>query len=358
MSEIPKRYRYDISGVIGSGCAVNVVTGARSYGKTYGWKKYCIKKFIKTGETWGYLRTFDQEIKDIVSDGPEALFSDIMRNDEFPGYRFRILGRTMQCGKFMGTNDKGEDQVEWRTMGQLLALTKAQSYKGKTVANMTTVVFDEFIRETRVPPYPANCVNLLLNLWETLDRREDRVRIVMLANSADAVNPYFVAWGIVPPEQGCHIKVPVGNAFVYVENCWSKEFEAFADSSNIGQFTKGSSYALYAQKNQFVNQTGLFVEEKPKRIKPQMNIRWGEQVFCVYVVLDDLSCLFVSEEERQEVDTIALTRNDARPDVYVIERSNPYLKGLVKRGRQGKMLYGSDRCRERFLQVLELCGFH
>ena len=355
---IPKRYRYDISGVMGSNCPINVVTGARSYGKTYGWKKRGIQNFLDRGETWGYLRTFDQEIKDILADGNEAFFSDIMRNDEFPGYRFRALGRTMECGKLLGTNDKGEEQVEWKTMGQFLALTKAQSYKGKTVANMTLVVFDEFIRETRVPPYPANCVNMLMNLWETLDRREDRVRIVMLANSADAVNPYFVQWGIVPPDPGTHIKVPVGESFVYVENCWSKEFEEYADSSNIGKFTRGSAYSLYAQKNQFVNQTGLFVEERPKRVKAQMNVSWGEQTFCVYLMLDDLSCLFVGEGASQGVETIALTRADAKPDVYVIERSSPYLKGLVKRARQGKMVYGSDRCRERFLQVLELCGFH
>ena len=355
---IPKAYRYDISGVMGSNCPINVVTGARSYGKTYGWKKFCIKNYLKTGQTWAYLRTFDQEIKDILADGNEAFFSDIMRNDEFPSYKFRCLGRTLQCGRIIGKNDKGEDEIEWSVMGQMLALTKAQSYKGKTVANMHYVIFDEFIRETRVPPYPANCVNQLLNLWETLDRREDRVRIVMIANSADAVNPYFVAWGIVPPAPGEHIKVPVGNSFVYVENCWSKQFEEYADQSNIGQFTKGSSYALYAQKNQFVNQTGLFVENRPRRVKPQMNVRWAEQVFCVYIDLDDLAKLYVEDSKFNGTETIALTRADAKPDVYVIERSSPYLKGLVKRARQGNITYSSDRCRERFLQVLELCGFH
>ena len=356
---IPKKYRYDISGVIGSNCPINVVTGARSYGKTYGWKKRGIKRFIETGETWGYLRTFDQEIKDILADGNEAFFSDIMRNDEFPGYKFRAMGRTMQCGKVTGKNEKtGEDVVEWRVMGQFLALTKAQSYKGKTVANMTLVVFDEFIRETKIPPYPANCVNMLLSLWETLDRREDRVRIVMLANSADAVNPYFLAWGIVPPPLGQHAKFPVGNSHVYVENCWSKEFDEYADKSNIGQFTQNSAYQLYAQKNRFANQSGAFVIERPRRTKPQMNVKWADETFCIHLMQDDLSGLYIEQKENTTVETIALTKDDARPDIYVIERNNPYLKGLVKRARIGKLYYNSDKCREQFLQVLELCGFH
>lgn len=355
---IPKKYRYDVSGVMGSGCAINVVTGARSFGKTYGWKKRCIKNFIEKGETWGYLRTFDQEIKDILADGPEAFFSDIMRNDEFPGYRFRALGRTMQCGKLLGIDEKGKEQVDWKVMGQFMALTKAQSYKGKTVANMTMLVFDEFIRETRVPPYPSNCVNMLINLWETVDRRENRVRIVMLANAADVVNPYFVAWGIVPPEPGCHIKVKHGRSFIYVENCWSKEFDAYADDSEIGKFTEGSAYQLYAQKNLFANQSGLFVIKRPKRSRPYMNVRWGEQVFGLWVLLDDLGAVFVEEGVISEVEVVCLTKDDMAPDTYVIERNDPVLKALVKRGRMGRLWFESDRCRERFLRMLELCGFH
>ena len=355
---IAKKYRYDISGVIGSGCAINVVTGARSYGKTYGWKKRAIKNFIERGETWGYLRTFDQEIKDLLADGPEAFFSDIMRNDEFPGYKFRALGRVMQCGKIMGEDDKGNEIVEWKIMGQFLALTKAQSYKGKTVANMTLVIFDEFIRETRIPPYPTNCVNMLINLWETLDRRENRVRIVMLANAADVVNPYFVAWGIVPPEPGCHIKVPVGASFVYVENCWSKEFEAYADDSEIGRFTRGSAYSLYAQKNMFANQSGLFVRKRPKRSHSQMNIVYGEQMFCVFVSTENLGEMFVEFGADAARPTIALTREDSSPDVIVIQRNHPYLKGLVDRARDGRMWFESDKCREQFWRVMELCGYH
>lgn len=355
---VPKKYRYDISGVIGSGCPINIVTGARSYGKTYGWKKRCIKNFLKTGETWAYLRMFDQEIKDLLADGPEAFFSDIVRNDEFPGYRFRSLGRTMQCGKVVGVDKKGEDIVDWKIMGQFLALTKAQSYKGKTVANLTWVVFDEFIRETRIPPYPPNCVTQLLNLWETLDRRENRVRIVMLANAADVVNPFFVAWGIVPPPVGGHMKVPVGRSYVYVENCWNAGFERYADDSEIGKFTAGSGYAAYAQMNQFANQNGLFVRKRSRRSRCQMNVRWGEQVFSIWTDLDELGVMYVELGAGAGVETIALTKDDARPDIAVIARNDPYLKGLVNRGRRGLLWYESDKCRERFLQVLELCGYH
>lgn len=348
---IPKRYRYDPSAVMGSGCAINIVTGARSFGKTYGWKKACIKDYIKSGHTWGYLRTFDQEIKDIVADGPEAFFSDIMRNDEFPGYKFRCMGRTMQIGKI------GEDgEVEkWETMGQLLALTKAQSYKGKSVANMHYVVFDEFIRETRVPPYPKNCVEQLLNLWETLDRREDRIKIVMLANAADVVNPYFVSWHITPPPVGQTKRVSVGRAQIFVQNCWSKAFEQAADKSNIGMLTAGSAYAAYAQKNQFRNDDRTFIKKRPKRAAATQNVRWGHSTFSLWASIDDGS-IYVCEGAAAGKSTYALMREDAEPDIPMIERNEPLLKAWGRYFRQGRMLFESVKVRERFCEVLALCG--
>lgn len=348
---IPKKYRYDPSAVMGSGCAINIVTGARSFGKTYGWKKACIRDYLKTGRTWGYLRTFDQEIKDIVADGPEAFFSDIMRNDEFPGYKFRCMGRTMQIGKI------GEDgEVDkWETMGQLLALTKAQSYKGKSVANMHYVVFDEFIRETRIPPYPKNCVEQFLNLWETLDRREDRVTIVMLANAADVVNPYFVTWKITPPPVGHTKRVAVGRAQIFVQNCWSKAFEQAADKSNIGMLTAGSAYAAYAQMNQFRNDDKAFIKKRPKRAAPTQNIKWGHSTFSLWASIDDGS-IYVCEGEAVGKSTYALMREDAEPDIPMIERNEPLLKAWGRYFRQGRMLFESVKVREKFCEVLVLCG--
>ena len=356
MKAIPKKFRYDISGVMGSGCIINVVTGARTFGKTYGWKKRGIKNFIEKGETWGYLRTFDQEIKDIIADGPDAWFSDIMRNDEFPGWKFRVLGRTMQAGRVLDSAE-GKEKVDWKVMGQMLSLTKYQSYKGKNVANMTLLVFDEFIRETRVPPYPQNCVNSLINLWETLDRREDRIKIVMLANAADAVNPYFVQWHITPPDLGCHAKFPVGRSFVYVENDWSPQFDAYADESEIGKFTAGSAYQSYAQKNVFRNVDGRFVDKRPKRSTPYLTVVWKGEPFSVWMDMEELGRFFV---EPGECDgrKVAITREDLSVDVLCIERNHPVLRDLVARARKGWVYFSSDAVREKFWYVLEMCGFH
>lgn len=349
---IPKRFRYDPSPVLGSGCAVNIVTGARSYGKTYAMKKAAIRDYLKTGRTWGYLRTFDQEIRDILADGPKAFFGDIERNGEFPGYELRTNGRSMEIRK-LGTGDDKDGR--WEIFGQFLALTKFQSYKGKTLANMHYLVYDEFIRETRFPPYPKGCVNMLINLWETLDRREDRLQIVMLANAADLVNPYFVEWGIEPPEKGKTKKVWVGNARVFVQNAFGAEFERYADKSNIGQFTKGSAYAEYAQQNAFRANNNLFVEHRPKRSTAQLNIVYKERVFGIWTD-DNLTGMKFVEDKEAPVDSIVLTKEDMKPDLMMIERNDPYFKDMMLRFRRGLLRFNSNKCREEFLELMMLCG--
>ena len=86
---IPKSARYDPSSVLGSNCPFNIVVGARTYGKTYGWIKYCTKNYLKTGETFAFMRTYEQEVKDILSK-PEPFFQNMEK--EFPKHELRVNG--------------------------------------------------------------------------------------------------------------------------------------------------------------------------------------------------------------------------------------------------------------------------
>ena len=354
--KLDKTKYYDPSGAIGSGCPVNIITGARSFGKTYAFKKWCIRQFIKRGWTWCYVRTFDTQIREMLSKGPEAFFSDIMRNDEFPGWRFRMRGRNMEAGKVASTvSESGEESIEWHVMGSVMSLTKYDTYKGLSAASCHALLFDEFIKESRFPPYPTGCVEMLMNLWETLDRRENRVRLFLLANTADLINPYFVEWKITPPPLGKKCKVKVGNSFAYVENAYSREFAEGAKQSNIGAFTAGSSYERYAVTNEYKAMSGRFVCERPKRTIGQTNICFRDVWYGVWADLDS-GDLFVSRGKSTASMDIVLTKADMSPNLYMIEKTSPYLKSLERMWRYGQMWFEDDGLREQFMDVLTLCG--
>ena len=348
MNTIPKNARFDPSAALGSGCFINIVTGARSFGKTYAFKKYCIKKFLETGETWAYLRMFDSTLDTMLQETSEPFFSDICRNNEFPGYLLRTCGRRMEIAK-------NEEKPKWKTFGMFVALTTFDARKGTTTANLSTIVFDEFISERRAQGYPPNPVDKLLNLWETFDRREDRTRIFMLANAADLVNPFFKAWNICEIPKGTCRKFKVGNAHVFYQNAYSSEFKKYSDKSAIGALTAGSAYERYASSNEFKQSTGLFVAKKPKTARCYATVTFREQTFGLW---RDGFCgdIFVTRKGAKDSIPVVLTKADMRPDYTLIEFHSPLLKSVVKSYRCGQLFFDSDRTREGFLDMLGLCG--
>lgn len=352
---IPKWARWNPSNLMGARCAVRMCTGARSLGKTYAMKKTGIKRFLNKGETWAYVRYYDTMI-DRILQSPEGFLSDIQRNNEFPGQVFRTHGRLMQTA-YQAQKDTGNIKWKptWKSLGLMYGLTTFDSYKGATTANMSLMVLDEFIKEKKVPPYPAGCVDMLMNMWETFDRREDRVTLVMLANAADLVNPFFREWGIKPIPKGTSRYFAHGDSEIYYENAWCERFEQYSAKSNIGSFTSGTKYAEFAEQNEFANATGMFVKAKPNRALEVTAIVFKGIEFRVW---QDLLTgdVFVDHDMRGAGKKLVLTRDDMTPNYMIIERNSPILKFPLKAYSYGQCYFESDACRELFLEMLTLCG--
>lgn len=344
---IPKWARYDPSRILGSGCAVNMVTGARSLGKTYAFKKQFVKNYIKRGQTCCYLR-YNQAMIDRVQKATTPFLADLSINNEFPDYLIRMEGNRMQIAE-------RSDKPKWETFGFLASLTSFDSFKGSTTPNMSMLMLDEFIKEKRVPPYPPGCVDALMNIWETFDRRENRVRLFLVANAADIVNPFFRAWRISPIPKGTCRKFPVGNSYVFYENAYSAEFEKYSSDTNIGAFTAGSSYADYATSNSFNQVNGLFVRERPKTARCSAAIKFFGMTFGVWS--DRLTGdVYIDRKPSKDAMILVLSKNDMEPDYMMLDRNAPYLKYPARAFRAGQLYFSDDGTRESFMEVLTLCG--
>lgn len=348
---IDKALRFDPSGALGSGCPVNIITGARTFGKTYAFKKRAIKNFIERGETWVYMRTLDAQLDRQLTENPEPFFSDIERNREFPGWVFSTRGRIMYAAR----EPKEGKKPAWVPFGSFFALTTFDSRKGATMANCSMLVWDEFISERDWGGYPKDATDKLLNVWETLDRRENRVRVFLLANVADIVNPVFRAWRIQPIPKGTHRLFPIGNTHIYYENAYSPEFAAAAADTDIGQFAAGSSYERYSQGNEFKQATGLFVEAKPKNCRCLYCFKWGKSNFGVWC---DPSTFvyYVTRKAAKDAQTFVFTHEDLSPDYMMIDRATPFVRNLIKWYKQGAVRFDSDSTRELWVQLSRNLG--
>ena len=76
-----RKYGFNLSNALGSGCVIMCITGGRSTGKTYTAKRQAIKEFTEKGWQFAYVRYYDEEIKRISGKAdPRAWFADIMKN--------------------------------------------------------------------------------------------------------------------------------------------------------------------------------------------------------------------------------------------------------------------------------------
>lgn len=320
---------------------VNIIIGERSEGKTYAFKKLGIKNYLNKGQTWVYCRRYDTVLKEMLR---QPFFGDIMANDEFPGIEFRVDGKRMQLRR--------EGHKSWETFGYFASLNRAQAYKGTTDATCSMLVYDEFINEKRVPPYLPNEPTMLMNFWETLDRREDRVRIFLVANAADLVNPFFLEWGIIIEKPGIR---RYKNGLLVVQWDDNPAFAEKAANSNIGRFTAGTSYDEYARGNFFIGGGDEFIEKKPQTAKPKCILQFQDQKYGIW---DDLRLghYYITRKLPSKAPTYSLTTADHRPNLIMLEHTNPFLKALVQHYRYGMLFFDSPATREGFLLALRFLG--
>ena len=333
---------FDGSRIWSYNAPVSIVVGERSEGKTYWFKRKAIRNYLRDGSTWVYLRRHSNTLKEMLTNRP--FFADIVANEEFPGIEFKTDGRSMFLRR------DGADK--WETFGYFAALSKAQTYKGTTDPTCSLLVYDEFINELKVPPYLPNEPALLMSFWETLDRREDRVRIAMLANAADLINPFFLAWGITLDKPGIR-RYKDGMLVVQWDD--NRAFAEHAAQTNIGKFTAGTGYDAYARGNIFIGSGDEFIESKPSTARAICALRFRDREFGVWKDAGT-GRFYVARKTAKGVPSFALTTDDHRPNLIMLEHADPFLKALVANWRYGLLFFDKPATRESFMLALRLLG--
>lgn len=340
MKKVDESVYFDGSKILSYNAPVNIVIGERSEGKTYWFKRKGIRNYLHDGSTWVYCRRHDSIFKKTLNKRP--FFGDVA--NEFPNIEFKVDGREMRLRR--------EGSKTWETFGHFAALSQAQTYKGTTDPTCTMLVFDEFINEHKVPPYLPDEPTILMNYWETLDRREDRVKIIMLANAADLVNPYFLEWNIILDKPGIR---RYRNGLLVVQWDDNPAFATHAADSNIGRFTAGTGYDDYARGNIFIGSGNEFIENKTPSARPICCLVFRKQKYGIWVD-GKQGKIFVTKKITNDMTVYALTTDDHRPNLIMLEQADPFLKSIVQHYRYGVLFFDSPATRESFMNALRLLG--
>ena len=349
MSSIPKSARYDGSGLIGSPSKVNMGIGARSMGKTYFFMRHGVRQWIRKGSQWVYVRRYESNLSAMNKLGDFLRPLEI--ENEFPDYHLRQHGKILEIKPV----DGGTKQ-RWHTMGQMIPLSKARGYKGGNTPDVRTLVFDEFIAE-KGEQYLEDEPDYLLNLWETIDRRRDLLRLYLLANAADLVNPYFVQWGIQLPPKGKTKTYKHRRSTITIQYADDAAFKRAAAETDIGSFTAGSAYDRYALDNEFVDDPTVLISDKPPEAQFRCELIFKRQSYGIWMDINEGNW-FVTRKVVKDPDRerYVLLRRDMRPNTILLARADPLLKTLKRAIMQGFCYFNSVRTREGFMRGMELLG--
>ena len=330
MSDLPY---YSFNRLLSYGGTINMAVGARGLGKTYGAKRLVIRNAVRKGEEFVYVRRFKTELKHV-----STFFNDI--SAEFPEFEFRVAGRTASYRR------RGDEDSPWTTLGYFIALSSAATLKSVSYPKVTTMIFDEFIIETGSRRYLPGEVDTFLDLYSTLDRNQDRVRVLMLSNAVRSVNPYFVEWRLSPAKTFQRR----GSGYVV---CEIIDNEAFADrvsETKFGRFIRTASpeYAKYAIDNEFSDNTPALLGRKPPSARCVGIVRTRAGVFSTWINERDY---WVQKRVPKGGPRFAYA---VRPDdgETLLERSSPILQVMRAAFRSGRMRFDCVESRENFWSVM------
>lgn len=330
------------------------IVGGRSIGKTYGKAMRVIKRFIKFGEQFVWVRRHKEELA-----LAKQTFFDALRH-EFPNHYFRVEGWEAQCVEVPAdfnnmTPDKQKAALKgaaYQTMGFFIALSSAQKVKSANFPMVRTIVFDEFILEKGLTQYLPNEAKMFNNLYFTIDRKRDTTKVFFLANSVMIDNPYFIYYEIDPDEAVKGI-IRKSDNFLVVHFPEMADFQDEMYQSRFGRFIKETDpeYADYAIGNQFRDNHKLMIGDKDRAADYLYTIETRKGTFSVWSKMFSREVYIQVKQPKGGLRTFTLIEQNMGPGKVFLDKSSEVLSGLRTYWRNGNMIFDSPQTRNAMLDI-------
>jgi hypothetical protein len=258
---------YSLHDVLSRNAMWNFILGARGLGKTYAAADYVLKKWLNKRWEFIYLRRTEEEVKKAKI----SFWNDMAQR--YPQYVFRNEGMLLQIcldpyedsgeniehnfidGKTETTQYRTlKKRLKWETCGYIIALSTAGALKSMPFPNVHTIIYDEIFPTAHgnVGQYLGSETELFQEFYSTVDRWQDRVRVLALSNATNVANIYFSTYGIKAEEQHKAIQL-YAKGYIAVEIADYKGFSSKVKNTRFGQLIRDTEYGQYAIDNEFRN---------------------------------------------------------------------------------------------------------
>lgn len=249
------------------------IIGQRATGKTYGSLEFTIEDEIKF-----MLMRRTQSQADLINKPEFSPFKSLNRDHGWNIYS-RPLSK-YNAGFY-------QDEEGGLPIGYTCALSTVANMRGFDAQDVELTIYDEFIAERHERPI-KNEASAFFNAYETMNRNRELkglppMHCLMLANSNDIANPYFMELGLIRTlrkmlkrKQTLHIDKVRGLAIIFLHK--SRVSEQKRETA-LYRLTKGTQFSSMALDNKFNNEVaGKIRSMNLKEYRPLVAI--GE--LCLY----------------------------------------------------------------------------
>lgn len=321
---------WDINRTLSYNCLFNFIVGIRGTGKTYGFKKWAIASFLKTGAEFIYVRRFSKELNKIAT-----FFNDVSK--DFPGHEFKVKGT--------------EFFIDGKYCGRGIILATAKIEKSVSFPNVDKICFDEFILDSGYHHYLPDEITAFLELYETIARMRD-VRMFFLSNAITIANPYFIYF---------NISLPYGKTIsrtddILIELVQPKAFIDAKKKTRFARIVKGTPYESYAIENQFLRDSKTFLGHKTAAAELNFNFVY-DNITYGYWIDYSLPMGFVSMNTNTEnYRTYAFQDKDHKPNLLLLKGSvgNTQVKRFMEMYKMGLVRFESQAIKKTCENILRM----
>lgn len=340
MNKSPSIY-YNFDKLFSYNFLIAFVIGERGVGKSFNAKVAVMKKFLKTGEQFIYIRRYKTELDTSLT----TFWQDLQMNGYFEDYALSVKKSKML------TEFKCNDKV----CGYAVPLSTANILKSTAFPNVSTIIFDEFLLDNSgTYRYLKSEVTILLDIIETVGRLRD-IKTILLGNALNVhASPYFAYWNLELPQDGSEFRTFKDGAIVvnYIRNLAYREAKK---KSRFGKLIDGTAYGRYAIDNEIFRENNSFIGKRPSNSN-----------FLGMIVINGVNLgiwngrdgyYYLSEKyDPNTIQKFVFDYNDhTEQTIFTSVRENMFMHICLRAYKQGWLRFESQKVKSIATNILNKC---
>lgn len=314
--------------------------GNRTAGKTFAFKWWCVKRFLRHGEKFMVLYRYSYEL-----DGAADAFFKDLEQIKLPGH--------VMTADWCIRNVCLNLYLDKKHCGYAMCMSNPDVVKKKsaTFVDVARIFMDEYQSESG--KYLPNELDRFQSIHMSVARGGGKhtryVPVYMASNGVTIFNPYSVAFGFSSRIKSC-TKFIRGKGVV-MERTFNQNAADAINESAFARAFAGTTYQQYATGDTYMLDDNNFIGKYPGRKWPEATIKYHGEMFGLWLIKEKNLHILSRKFDPSIKAVITGSLGDHAEGTYFAHAGN-MLKILVNLYDTGRIFFEDGACKNAFIDTI------